>query len=1651
MKTIRENERPREIEGDPVAHLDNGLPGTRATTAAFIQAASQGQGSIRDIEDFRAIYEKNGKSEDFDWQVQVYKNARGDQAKEEIYDRVARQSRSFPVQVDFSNPEHAQIATDVVANYAANDSMPQIEMAVRGILEAAAKLDATNPHEMSIQHWNLERTIEIARDITRLNNDIEIELRAISQEVKPPDTVGGTISYFLKGLGFFIPGWDEGHGVYVAKAMGMPDYLMPSQMLNGEAMQNLREWLVSLSPEEKRQALRKFRHEFANNPAIADIVALDIKWSVLTDEVLFQNNPNDWLDRTLRNLGTVFNFGAGLAGIRKLGKMGALKIAASTNNRVTKRLLTELMTQLQNAPTLSSWGIKNTDVAESQLPRPPVRNADNLPDGVAQAAAHIERVRGDIDELRKNASEDIFTNQEITGAVERKAQEIESTFAGRLRLGRSSISILDDRSGVRFGSVIGSSDTHGFSSIDAARDLAKSLDESGQKVKILEVNGAGELKSIAAREGIEGIPNRQGEFYVQYDQEYFFRPEDKLLFGTDPVMSPTWLGRASLWFGTPSSVLSPEIYLKGVRAFLSEQALAARMDQLVAPVFKDLSWSQRRTVGEMYEWTEAFGKREGRVPSWDELQEAFPDSSNKELTGWYYLRQYYDTVYHINNDRLYREFTGRNYRTLRAGKTMYHGRPVSLDDMSRYSNAGVYTILDPHTLQEVNLSRAELKELYKNNGAVLELPIPVSTSGSKLSTLVLHNPQAGTRLEGLNKFPLQYTPGYYPRLYKDNIFIRRVTQGASINGRTTQHATAVAVAPDRRSAQDMIERLNRERGDDSVSYVIDEIDPRLSDSDRVARDLEQMQLEGRIFFDNRLADPLASTTGGRAEIVDPINALQRTSRILGRQLATEDLVRSLKEQFSQQYGALLGVDITKKTSAEVSTLLDQAIKAGNRTYSKQATQANAVWDYIRVMEGSLYGGGVNFRRAAVRGAEFLQDTVLPKGSRVGTLIARNAEKFAPVEWMKSLAFFDFMTTRPLRQLVLQGSQHVFLQGLDPTYAGKWQWDTFLLMSGARSRNLEMAGSLKEHKFLRTRNAKMMGVSLKEYDELVAQFNRSGLVEAVNMHTFASDLMKAPVEDAASRAGQIGKSAADIASAGPVRRALNKFGFQAGESFNVAASYMMAVRKIKAEKGYKKLTQFTQADWREAQARGSNYALAMHRANASKYQYGLLSLPMQFMSFTHKVFLTFLQALPDSMGGRLGNKSFTKGEARKLLAGQFLLFGASGFSLKPEAEQFLVKAGLDKYANGLVVDILSGGFLDIILDAAIQKAVNDPDLDLPFDEFLAPGANFLNVVRSFWEAGTKKTMVETALGPSFMTSSRLIEAASIANDMMRVDFPEWTPEQELEIVLDATLAGLASGYNDYLKARLAWRTGELLSQAGVPHKYNASREEALAKGLFGITSTGQKELWALTKDMRERQKELDQIASEYHARILNITQIYAEGDTYSPEYYRNRIALERAVLQGLPPEERTYVLEKFDALEAARKPTNDGVADYITQALSKNAPTPTEWLIYRLRQSNAVEPEDLPALETMLREQQKSLEATGELWDQTLEGSDAAIKKLEEQRMNPARGPMTRQEREALRDKALALPEGDLQGRAAIARQLGASEEEIQKILSRSRQ
>lgn len=1618
--------------------------GRRATDLAGFEVATKG-GNTTDIMQLRDVYALNGKSDEFDTNVRLYQSARTEEAKTRIYDRLNRSAGYLPkrppppgaepVQPDFTNPEHVDTALQTITNYETTQNIPQLNMAVDALLKQAGAMGYTNPHERSIQEAMFTETDRLAAELVRqenffVENQKQFKERLFPEELRYDDQ---WIEEYAVGYGAVMIPFLE---TTWAKIMGDKFAPEPGQTITsyfiGENYHKMRVKLAEMPQDERERTITEIQDWLVSNPSIPFGTAQVILDSIWDERVAKGDPSGDTFMRVVSNIATVADIGIlwggfkalGMAGRHVLGS-GVISAANKVNRPAAQRVLADILTELRTGGVAEAYGLKGVDVAMSQLPAPAkMTHGTNVPDGVVEAAAHLDAVRQDTEAVVSNMRENIFTPKEQAGAIEREAAAIAAEHAGKIRLGRSTLDVAPDGSGVKFGTVVGSSDTHGFSDLASARAFGAKLDAEGRAVKILEVDPSQELRVVEA--GVDTtLPNRTGEFYVKFDQEYFFRPEDKLLFGTDPVVGGSWLGRTASYFKTPSAMFSSEVYGTFLRNFLSEQALSANLHKMVAPLYKDLNWASRQKVGQMWSWTEAFGKRENRVPTWMDLRTAFPDVTDKELTGWYYVKQFNDTVYHINNQRVYRDFASRELRTLRAGGTTFHGKPLSVPELAPHKVQGGYVVYDPVRNTPMYLTRGQMKKLYEDGGSVLKLDAPVSAGpGNQMARLVLHNPAGGSELGALSKFPLQYIPGWSPRLYKDPIFIRRVSKAAVIDGHTTEHVSTVSVARDRKEAQEFVDRMNRNRADDSVEYTFDASDARLSDKDRTARDIEMLQMEGRLFFDKRNVDPLTAVSGGFAETVDPINALNRTSHMLSRQLSTEDLVKNTKSQFFMQYANLLPANPQTRTSSEITATLEKMTKGSHGPESKRAAAALNLWNYVRVMEGSIYGGGAEFRAMSVRAADFLQK-FLPKGSKVGTLIARNADRVSPVEFMKSLAFFDFMTTRPLRQLVLQGGQHLFLAPLDPTYAGKWQWDTFLLMSGARGRNLELSGGKAASDALRVRNSKMMGLSTDEYDRLIQEFDRSGLKQAVNMHTFQSDVVsdlgRTHMETKTGRAAQL---TGDVLTAKPVRDVANKYGFQAGEGYNVAASYMMALRRTMKEGKMKSLLELDTKQWRQVQERASNYALAMVRPNASAYQYGIFSLPMQFLSFTHKVALTLT----------FQNKAITRTEAGKLLAGQLLMFGGAGIALKDETRTWLQDSGLDLPEP--VVDLISGGMVDMVLDYAIQKAVGDPDLDLPFDEFLAPGANVINVLKSFYEAGFENTPAETALGPSATTAGRLLEAAKVGYMVGSVDYPTKSPEEELRIVLDAVLSGVASGYNDYLKGSLAWHTGKLLSNAGIPHSYHATREEALAKGLFGITAESKNELFKMSKDFKDREKDLNEIADEFQARMLRLGEMYSNG-TFNSDYIIDKIAAEKWLLAGLPEEERTYVLDRVRTKEANRPPNQPSIADLIIAGLNKGVPVGAESLIKDIERSKTIAPKDKAPLIELIRKQDTQLREAGQLWERELDVSARQVTELTEAQKN------------ALAKKAKSLPPEDLEGRAAIAAQLGASQEEIDAIMAKA--
>ena len=1568
----------------------NELPPRREVTQSRVKPSTNASKNIGEAiaqvtnnperaDEYQVLFQETGSKGEWDTLEQAYINAEHSSLKQNIVKRTM--SRAEELGLD---PVTELKGGDIVSDEVAKASKKAIAVtgnplgkALEDRIQAKVVQSAWHDNPEDARAARDEIEADIVRDPKEEREEFKEFAARLYVEAAEDGLEAGGIAETVGGFGFtMLPfqdtvmwadllvqsGLEPSDGTWYA-----PDWAP------GEAKQALREGFSKLSFEQKKEFLRAGVEFIQAQPYGYADFASQVFISEMTSEELLKGNPDDSFGRFMDNwFGLLEATGAGYVvknvmrafGPPLLGSSATvIKATANIDKVESQRQLTAL---LENPQEAMEFGISPEQVARTQLPghRDYEKIVEDLPEVLDQDKERVAELSNIIGEVRDRARISQLKPVDKKSALVREQENIVESWGGKVRPGMSRISLLEDGSGARYSVMLGKNDKVGFKSQRTAFEQIEELIKMGidpTEIRMYTSDGSTLKKYFSGKEALEELKgiregtqtSRRGTFYVEYDTDYLYRPTDKALFGDDPVTAPVWMGKLGRWLTAPSGHFSKEVTDPFFENLLGESTITAALEKMVAPVFK-MGRPTRRNIDSMYEFTEDFARREGRSPKQADYLEAFPEATPEEFRGLYLTKQYYETIYDINNDRLYRDWKGLGVKTLRnkVDGGMIHGTPLTREALSnRYDGKGGLHVYNPRTQEVEVLSTEKVDALYARGANILETPMEIKVDGKKRVTNVLNDAETNSEwgLTPLSPYPLKYVDGYYPRMYEDSHYIEKVVAGSTLNGVNKAERQVIAVSSTREEADAFVRNMN-DKGDSGVEYSV-KADPRLSAKDKTALDREHMQTEGRLFFDDRNDQQLYNINGSKADILSPVNAIQRTARTVSRQVRSEDLVKSMKTAFKERYANLFeGVSFDSLHSSQVSARLKDLTKTGDNESRIQAQKAWDLWDYIGVMEGNTNGEWNHFRRLALAAGEqvgYRLNKIVP-GS--GNWLARNGHNLKPLENMRSLAFFDYITTRPFRQVLLQGSQHLFISALDPLYMGKWQSDSFFLLQGMKKKGLQQMGGKKLTQSMMKRNAKLMGLSDAEYNLLIKEFDKSGITQTINKHSYAGD--RAPIwETPKTRWGDVAQTAARTATAAPIRQTLQK-GFDLGEQYNMSASYMMALRLHKKKKGYKKLTELGEEDWVEVQNRATNLGLAMHGANTSKYQYGILSIPTQFLQFTHKIALTLLGQ----------NKNFTKGEVAKLWAGQLVLFGSAGLGIKPEVESLMAEYELEKYIGTDMVDIIAGGVIDFTVDNTLQKLFDDPDLDFAVGELLAPGANAINVMRWFAELAFDPP-IESLAGASGATLGRMYESYEQAKII--VEHGELSLETMTQ-ALDKVAQGALSGYNDFAKARFAYNTGKFIAANGEAHALEVTLAEAWAKGMFGLNSENVNNAYRIAKQTYEDDSQLRDTIREYYDRVNRITVEYA-GGRETKEGYLKRIIAEKVLLTTMLDEDEwqqgmVIWRELENAARVDRKAVSDMIVDRIYDGKSITAFMMQEWI------NQGGDPEDYPKVEKLWKEQ-----------------------------------------------------------------------------------
>lgn len=1303
----------------------------------------------------------------------------------------------------------------------------------------------------------------------------------------------------------------------------------------GEIRQAIREFLVKGGPEARNlaiQAMTEMVDSLQRDPRyskyLTNYAVLEAFEGIFTPEVLQGDTPKNTLDRWFGNLEigleavftamTVAKAGKTMKGVFRSPE--AVRLRQLHHEARNNTSVANIDEQIHKDQLHAEFELDNAEVATAQYPRPETfvdeGSVDALTDGNKRTLAQSERQRSRILEITDDHTGRGLTPLDKTNAINQAYDDIDLADSMHIHAKMNTLRMLENENGFEITVNVGKTAETAYDDIAEVTADALKLDPELKQFNIMYVDETGMLKPLYSspeefqRAAFKGeVPRRVAEvglgespeFFIQYKHQRFWHTADKATLGTDAFLSGGVVPRTLL---APNAKFGDEIYGTFLTAYMDEQALTRNLEAMFKP-FYQLGIKDKKFVSAAFEWSEDFGKNHGRAPTLSEMYTHYDGLTPKQVDGLIALRQGMDTMHELFNRRLYRDWQALGYKTARPNNTTlpaFHGEELSRGSVP----GGTVEFLDPETGRMVKMTSRDIDDMYNAGGRVMKLDMPLDAANEARKKADLVIVREGTYEVGdLSTRPLKYHPGYSIRFYDDPYYVVKTTSNVSVNGaaragRAGMVDEAIKTAGTQFEADDFVSRAtarDARRGVEGTSYRVVRAND-ISNTESVLFQKQAIHREGRLFWDERNPDRLPDVNGNRARLEDPVQSVERGIGMAARQLTHEDPLKALKGAFENEFGDLIGPQAFRtKTLKQISDDLGAERKNitdldGKKRYRK----AKELVDYFRLVEGTESMLIPTMREAAIN----LAATIGRATS--GKLTSRSLEKylqtFDPLRTMRTVAFNAFMVFRPVRQAILQSMQISYLAGLDPKYVAspKFFKDAYMLRRGlTKLRNSAFDDGLSVKQA-----AKNMGLTQSEYRKLIKEFDRSGIIELVDVHSFAGGARKSQkVKLPNSPTGVVGYKAKQYTTG--VKDFLQRTGFTFGERNNLTFTYNLALKRLKDKKGYESLLDLTRKDWNQVRVDASNLALGMVRPNNFGYQTGLFSVGTQFLSFSHKAMLGLMGANPAIKGM----------DVARIAGATYLLYGANMYGAREWVEETLKTLELEEWGNknipgidgGTLVDLLAGGAIEKITNSLLDLTTDDyKDLDL---SFLAPGVDFTRL----WEMQLE-TLIKQPTKAVFGPFGNIFSKVSQSYDFIswyHGGSPDIGPADKFVDAAHAISMGLFPQYNDIVMSYIGYQMGLWVSASGDPLPLRPTWNGLIARAAFGGRTREEIGYYRLQNkkwDSEEMDREIIRRNQDHMVRLITL---WGDG-SIGPEEVRKNVQILTNLMEEFPEGRRQKILE-----------------------------------------------------------------------------------------------------------------------------------------------
>ena len=968
---------------------------------------------------------------------------------------------------------------------------------------------------------------------------------------------------------------------------------------------------------------------------------------------------------------------------------------------------------------------------------------------------------------------------------------------------------------------------------------------------LAEVNAMEEVVKVLKRNPKKGgsptaLVKAPNDFLIQVEHNYEFNPLD-IIKMTELDVKRNWFDRIPMFAGgggkasvqryimDPVSMLHPIITQPMGAATIKAAGVEAKMlahgkqfsDTMVslAPDRKQIVWEYMKEAN-----LKGLDFNHNSI-----VAQGFRPDEVKAIKQW---REYWDTVWHLDNKDKAKTLTARGYKYFidQASGTKLQARPVHNTRVGDHVR-----VLDETTGKIRDVYRVELSQLYKDGGTVAELERPYQVGSDFVEHVIARNKPNASYMRAINNNDavLEYRKGYYNVQYIDPKFIDEVV---TVNGKT--YRKAVATAADSREAELMKARLSASgkiyevRGNvkgDAVVNTAEGIDPTYSYTRSTQR-----------FRGQRLEEANSNLQSiSHQNIMGPVDSMIMSARSVANRVSMRDVIETNKIRFTKQYGHLLQKD--RYGRVVFPTDKSQISKRG-REYDKDVADARTTYEYISSMEwGYLNTLDDGWKAVLNTLADGAGNISVGKNKVVGGALSKverglnAAANFkSPAGIAKNLAYQAYIANNPLRQLILQPHQMIQLLAQNPMYMRQMAKDSSLLVQhrmGIPVSNEMLASA---------------GRTRAEWDSMYKAYERSGLAAQVDKHSLINGSLSELVEN--SRI----KNATNPVAA--VTRFNKKIGFNAGEELNMMTSWLSHRDALIREGKYAG----NELEDR-AISQAANFTYGMNRSADMPYNTGSLGFLFQFMQVPHKALMTMLT-----------NRALTPIQKAKLLGMNALLYSLPTTAMLTWFGNNLPEN--PEYRDAVVMGLESYTFNKFLSMASGEKTRIDFSGLAPLDmygtyDFIA------NLLTS--DSGT--IIASSPAGSLFFGSNpRLTDAA---RTMARYVNPteDWETPTEFGEVLKAS-ASIFSGYSSAFKAIYAFETNKIMSTSGKVIDEQASTFEKMAL-VFGFpTLDSQESAWVSNEQYRNSKQMKDDVTKWYgdFKRTMARRDVSAKESTFAAQ-------------------------------------------------------------------------------------------------------------------------------------------------------------------------